>query len=256
MLDTPAGSQHREICRILGTNASALAVILGKSRQTIGIHLEENRLFGVPEVIKVATHKIRDEVDRARVISSILSRYFPELINYTRDTNVERFSTYCIVGMYIQPEIIENDVFRRFVSSILSDEDKFVVFVCLPQKQYVQLNRWLEVFKSQREERTAQFVVIPCKLVELSPIQILAEPWSTSPKLIYFNRSEMFVDDANDARAAQLASALKEYGLSRQDCASFENEDVAKRLVESLNNSYYGTDASGADSPNFSPRRG
>ena len=83
-------------------------------------------------------------------------------------------------------------------------------------------------------------MVIPCKLVELAPVTIIAEPWSSSPKLIYFNRGEIFVDDANDARATQLASALKEYGLSKQDCAAFEeNGDVAKRLVESLNHSYY-----------------
>jgi hypothetical protein len=231
--------RDREICRMLGTNPSELEKLLDKSRQTISKHIDEDRFFGVDEVLEVAMQKIQDEGQRSKIVSAILSQYFPEIMKYSRDFEVTRFSTYCIFGMYIHPEIVANSVFREFITNILSDEQKFILFVCRPQKESVQLNRWLEEFKQRRSGKTASYVALPCKLVELAPIQILAEPWAGEPKLIQFSRHEIFVDGSNAARAHQLANALKEYGLDGQACGAIDDKDQRRRLAEALNSSAF-----------------
>jgi len=224
---------------MLDTNPSDLEGILNKSRQTIAKHLDEDRLFSVDDVVRVATAKIVDRIERGQTISLIIKRYFTQVLEYTKDFGVERFSKYCVLGMYIHSEIVSNPVFERFITNLLADENKFVLFVCLPQKQYVQLSRWLDLFTREKGGKTASFVALPCKLVELLPIQILAEIWSEQPKLIEFNREEVFVDEANSAKALQLATALKEYGLSWQACDSIENDEVKNKLVFELNRSFY-----------------
>lgn len=232
--------RDRDICELLGTNPTDLQEILKKSRQTITKHIEENLgLFSVNDVVRVAERKIRDEAKRARVVSDIMRKYYPDVLRYTRDFNVERFSKYCILGMYIHPEIISNPIFARFVTNILSDESKFVLFVCLPQKQYVQLQRWLDLFVHERRGKTAQFVALPCKLVELLPIQILADPWSNDPKLVSFNEHELYVDEANSNKAIQLANALKEYGVSWEACETIDDDNVRNKLIHELNRSFY-----------------
>ena len=238
---TTSEQRDQVICGKLRTSVTALQTILGKSRQTIAKHMAEGKLFGADEVVKVANITIDDNDERTQIVSEILTDYFPDVVRYANDAIVDRFQKYCILGMNIQPELIANDVFRAFVIKILSDQQKLVLFACLPQKEYVLLSRWLDEFRVERQSRRlATFVVLPCKLVELAPIQILAEPWSEEPKLIQFNRKEIFVDNSNSNRAKQLASALREYGVSDQACESIQHEDVRKRLAEGVNNSIYG----------------
>jgi hypothetical protein len=244
MPETLAG-RDRAICRQLKTNPSELEKILQKTRQTIAKHIDEDRLFGIEQVFTVARAKLEDKNERMRVVYEILDHYFPEFLQFTRKRDVEctRFERYCIFGMHIHAEIILNRVFSEFVRALLADESKFVLFVCLPQKEYVQLSRWLEGYQEETGGRTASFAVLPCTLIELSAIQILAEPWSDDPRLISFNRHEMFIDDSNANRASQLATALKEYGLSAERCTLIDNNEVAQRLVSDLNRSFFSPDA-------------
>ena len=207
-MPTLSEERDRAICRILQTNPTELEGILDLSRQTIAKRIDDNKLFGVEEVLKVAAEKIFDEVPRSRVVANILNDWFPEIVRYTRDTDVCRFSKYNIGGMHIHAELASNPVFERFVRAILSDESKFVLFVCRPQKEHTQLTRWLKDFQRERGDDTASFAILPCKLVELSPIQIVAEPWSSDPKsggpkLIQLTRDHLFVDEQNSERAVR-----------------------------------------------------
>jgi hypothetical protein len=231
--------RDRAICRILETNPSELERILERSRQTILKYLEQNRLFGVEEVVRVASQKIADEAVRSRTVAAILKDWFPEVLRYTRDRDFGRFSRYAIFGMHVAAELAANPAFEAFIRSILSAERKFVLFVCRPHREHIQLSRWLENFAREKSRRTASFALLPCKLMELAPIQIIAEPWSTDPKFIHLTPDDLFVDEANAKRAAQLAGALMDYGLSERACETIEDQDVVKGLVRNLNSSFY-----------------
>lgn len=231
--------RDRAICQTLQTHPSELERILEWSRQTISKRMDQNRLFGVEEVLKVASEKISDETIRSRTVAQILNDWFPEVVRYTRDADVGRFSRYCIFGMYIHAEIAAHSAFEEFVRQILSDETKFVLFVCRPHKEHVQLRRWLEDFQRERHLKTASFAVLPCKLVELAPIQIIADPWSNDPKFIQLARDHLFVDEQNTKRAVQLAGALMDYGLSERACDTIDDNEVFKNLLRNLNNSFY-----------------
>lgn len=235
----PSEERDRAICRILQTHPSELERMLDRSRQTIAKRIEENRLFGVEEVMKVASEKITDAALRSRTVANILADWFPEVVRYTRDADVGRFSRYCIFGMYIHAEIAAHSAFEDFVRLILSDETKFVLFVCRPQKEHTQLRRWLEDFQREMQHKTASFAVLPCKLVELAPIQIIAEPWSNDPKFIQLTRDHLFVDEQNSKRAVQLAGALMDYGLSERACETIDDDEVFKNLLRNLNSSFY-----------------
>jgi hypothetical protein len=239
MLTQLSEERDRAICSILQTNPTELERVLGLSRQTIAKRIDENKLFGVEEVLKVAVAKIADEGVRSRVVANILNDLFPEIIRYTHDADVGRFSRYCIFGMQIHAEIAANWAFEKFVRLILSDETKFVLFVCRPQKEHMQLRRWLKEFQRERELHTASFAVLPCRLVELAPIQIIAEPWSNDPKSIQFTRDHLYVDEQNAKRAVQLASALMDYGLSERIWETMQDEEAFNNLLHNLNSSFY-----------------
>lgn len=238
-MPTLSEERDRAICRILQTNPTELEGVLDLSRQTIAKRIDENKLFGVEEVLKVASEKIPDEAIRSRVVANILNDLFPEIIRYTHDADVGRFSRYCIFGMHIHAEIAANWAFEEFVRLILSDETKFVLFVCRPQKEHTQLRRWLKEFQRERRLDTASFAVLPCRLVELAPLQIIADPWSNDPKFIQLARDHLFVDEQNAKRAVQLAGALMDYGLSDRACESLEDEEVFRNLLHNLNSSFY-----------------
>jgi len=230
--------RDRAICRILQTHPSELERMLDRSRQTITKRIEENRLFGVEEVVKVASEKITDETLRSRTVTAILNNWFPEVVRHTHDADVGRFSRYCIFGMFIPAELAAHSAFEEFVRLILSDETKFILFVCRPQKEHVQLRRWLEDFQREKQNKTASFAVLPCKLVELAPIQIIAEPWS-NPKFVQLTQDHLFVDEQNSKRAVQLASALMDYGLSERACEGIADQKTFRNLLRNLNSSFY-----------------
>jgi hypothetical protein len=236
--------RDRDICKMLGTNASELERLLGKSRQTISKHIDKDQLFGVDEIIKVASKKITDERERSHVISQAIKKYFPDLLKYTQDLDTQRFAQYYVFGMDIHALIVRNRPVERFLIGLLSDTRKFLLFACAPVKPFVQLGSWLERFQQDRgEDKTASFILIPCKLTELTPVQILAEPWSNDPQLIGFNREEVFVDVSNSDRARQIASALREYGPEAREFGSIAGESkqarAADRLREQLNKSVF-----------------
>jgi hypothetical protein len=232
-------TRDRAICRMLRTHPSELERMLERSRQTITKRMAENRLFGVEEVVKVASEKIADVAVRTRTVASILNQWFPEVVRYAHDVDVGRFGKYFICGMHIHAELAAHTAFEEFVRHILSDEAKFVLFVCRPHKEHVQLRRWLEEFQREKQHRTSSFAVLPCKLVELAPIQIIAEPWSNDPKFIQLSPDHLFVDEQNTKRAAQLAGALMDYGLSERACDAIDDEKIFKNLIRNLNNSFY-----------------
>src|SRR2546430_1273130 len=122
MPSPPNEGRDRAICRILQTNPSELERILERNRQTVVKRLEDNRLFGVEEVVAVASQKIPDEAARSRTVSAILNDWFPEVVRYTRDRDVGRFSRYAVFGMHVHAELAANPAFERFVRSILSAE--------------------------------------------------------------------------------------------------------------------------------------
>jgi hypothetical protein len=239
MLTQVAEARDRAICRILQTNPSELERILARSRQTIARRIDEDKLFGVEELVKVASEKIPDEALRSRTVSAILNDWFPDVVRYTHDADVGRFSRYCICGMHIHAELAAHTAFEQFVRNILSEEAKFVLFVCRPHKEHVQLRRWLEEFQREKQHKTSSFAVLPCRLVELAPIQIIAEPWSNHPQLIQMSPDHLFVDEQSAKRAAQLAGALMDYGLSERACDAIDDEKIFKNLIRNLNNSFY-----------------
>jgi len=228
--------RDQSICEMLGTNPSELERLLGKSRQTISKYINQDTFFGFNEVMQVAFMKISNDIERSQIISEIATKYFSHVLRYTKDMDVLRFSAYCIFGMHIYGDIHINQMFERFLTAVLEDENKFVLFICLPEKDYVQLCRWLERFAKQRGNKTASFVVIPCKLVELAPLQILGDPWCNDPQLIQVSQGEPFVDKAESERACALAAALREIGA--QKCVSID-ENIGPGLIEAFNTSYY-----------------
>jgi hypothetical protein len=237
-----ARGRDRAICRELQTHPSELEEILPRSRQTISRKIEEDKLFGPEEVLQVAARKIADPSLRSQTVTRILNDWFPEVIRSTRDTEVARFARYCILGMAIPAEIAAHTVFEDFIRLILSDQKKFVLFVSRPQKEHAQLKRWLRDFQAERHKsgkKTASFAVLPCKLVELSPIQIIADPWSNDPKFIQLAGDHLFVDGQNEKRAATLANALMDYGLSERVCDTIDQKEVQAKLVRDLNQSLY-----------------
>jgi hypothetical protein len=243
-----AAGRDREICRLLQTHAAELEGILDLSRQTIAKRIDEDRLFSVEQVVKVASEKIHDEALRSRTVADIINRFFPELLRYTRDTDVGRFSKFLIFGMHIHAEMAARPAFEDFVRFILSDPAKFVLFVCPPQKEVIQLKRWLKNFQEDKHLDTASFAVLPCKLVELVPLQIIADPWST-PKSIALAQDHLFVDEQNAKRAAQLAGALMDYGLSERACETIDQKEVFTKLLRDLNSSLY--EQAGVDENDF-----
>jgi hypothetical protein len=239
MIAPAAEHRDREICKILDTHPSELEGILKISRHTISKRLDENRLFSVEQVVKVASEKIRDEATRSRTVAGILNHLFPDVVRSTRDTDVGRFSKFLIFGMHIHAEMAARPAFEDFVRTILSDPAKFILFVCPPQKEVIQLKRWLKNFQEDKSLKTASFAVLPCKLVELVPLQIIAEPWSADPKFIQLASDHLFVDEQNAKRAAQLAGALMDYGLSERACETIDQKEVFTKLLRDLNSSLY-----------------
>jgi len=240
--------KDRSICQALGTNPSELEKILDKSRQTITRYIEEDKLFTLEDTIKVATVKIDDGVRRARVIRELTDKWFSETLRLTKDTDVYRFSVYCIIGMHIHREVATNMIFDDFLRTILADETKFVLFICRPGREHAQLSRWLAAFLQQKNG-SASYAILPCKLVELTPIQVLVEPWSPEPRMLHVLGNSLFVDETAQ-RALQMATALIDYGLSRRACIERDYGEI----VKSLNNSPYdnrdvGTPVSGGPPP-------
>jgi hypothetical protein len=239
MLALTSEDRDREICRILQTNPTELEGILDLSRQTIAKRIEENKLFSVEQVVKVAAEKIPDEAIRSRTVANILNDFFPDVVRAMRDTDVGRFARYCIFGMGIHSEMTAHSAFEDFVRLILSDETKFVLFICRPEKEHAQLKRWLRDFQREKKLKTASFAVLPCKLVELASLQIIADLWSNDPKFIQPATDYLFVDQQNGKRAVQLANALMDYGLSERACEAIDKEEVFNRLLRNLNSSLY-----------------
>jgi hypothetical protein len=239
MLALRTEERDREICRILQTHPSELEGILGLSRQTIAKRIEENRLFSVEQVVKVADRKIANEAVRSRTVAHIFNDLFPDVIRATRDTDVTRFERYCFFGMGIHAEISAHPAFEDFVRRILSDEEKFILFICRPQKEHAQLKRWLKDFQREKQKETASFALLPCKLTEFAPTQIIADLWSNDPKFIQFTDDYLYVDEQSAKRAIQLAGALMDYGLSERACEAIDKEEVLTRLLRNLNSSLY-----------------
>jgi hypothetical protein len=189
--------------------------------------------------VKVAARKISDEAVRSRTVATILHDFFPDVVRATRDTDVTRFARYCVFGMGIHAEIAAHPAFEDFLRSILAVESNFVLFVCRPEKEHTQLKRWLRDFQKENDMKTASFAVFPCRLVELAPLQIIADLWSNDPKFIQLARDYLFVDEQNAKRAVQLAGALMEYGLSERECEAIDREEVFMKLLRNLNSSLY-----------------
>lgn len=239
--------RDRDICRLLGTTATELEGLLGKTRQTISKHIKSNELFGVGEVVKVASAKFEDEAKRSQVISHVLKSYFPDILDYGKDFDVMRFSQYYIFGMDVYEEIASNAVMEKFVTKLLSDSEKFILFASAPIKPFARLSSWLKHLQEDRREKgLASFILVPCKLTELTPVQVLADPWSNSPQLIQVDQSSAFVDSANSSRAAHIAGALRHYGeREAKECAMVGSGNdearlgAAKRLMDEMNSSVF-----------------
>lgn len=241
-------SRDREICRLLGTTATELGALLGKTRQTISKHIKNNELFGIGEVVKVASAKFENETECSQVISKVLSTYFPDFLSYGKDFDVYRFSQYYIFGMDVYDEIASNPIMEKFITNLLSDPGKFILFASAPIKPFARLSSWLRSLQESRDdEELASFILIPCKLTELTPVQVLANPWSVSPHLIQVDQSSAFVDTANSNRAAQITNVLRLYGeREAKKCAETgaENQparlEAVRRLMDEMNSSAYG----------------
>ena len=236
--------RDRDICALLGTTATELEQLIGKSRQTISKHMKKGDFFGIDEIVKVASAKFPDDLERSQVISRVLKEYFPDILKYayTKDFDVHRFSQYYIFGMDVHNEIETNSAFEKFVSEILSDESKFILFASAPVRPYAHLKAWLQRFQKQKHHSLGSFILVPCKLTELTPVQVLADPWTTNPQLIQVDEHSAYVDTQNSQRATQIASSLKQYGgRAARDCASDETDEnrekAAKQLMGQLNHS-------------------
>ncbi len=229
--------RDRDICRMLGTNASELEKLLGKSRQTISKHIERDQFFGISEVIEVAEKKYPDAQQRAQIVSQTINKHFPEIVQYTRDLDPQRFSQYYIFGMDIYAELISNEPLERFLVGLLNNPDKFLLFACAPAKPYFQLGNWIKGLQAEGAEGNfASLVLVPCTLVELTPLQILADPWSNQPQLVQYDRQAVFVDLANANRAQQIASGLREYGPAARELPGMmrEEDDQAQKAADKL----------------------
>jgi hypothetical protein len=222
-----------------------LEELLGKSRQTIAKHIKSNDFFGINEIVTVASAKFQDGVERSKIISKLLNEYFPEVLSYAKDFDVLRFSQYYIFGMDVHNEVATNPAFEKFVADALSDPGKFILFASAPVRPYAQLGAWLKRFQEQKHNEIASFILVPCKLTELTPVQVLADPWTNDPQLIQIDEQNVYVDSQNSQRATQIASALRQYGgRAARDCASDDDDDdarlkAAKLLMDQLNHSAY-----------------
>jgi hypothetical protein len=211
------GHRDREICRLLGTNPTEMAKALGLTRQTLAKRVEDNKLFNVETLMTVAAWKISDDGERSRVVASILNDMYPEVVRNTHDTDVGRFSRYCILGRSIHASIVSQSAFEEFLRRILSDEAKFLLFVCLPQIEHARLKRWLKDFQQEKDYKTASFVVLPSQLVEFAPMQIIADLWSANPRVITLT-DHVYIEEGGAKRATEIASALMDHGLSERTC--------------------------------------
>jgi hypothetical protein len=236
--------KDRDICAVLGTNPTELERLVGKSRQTISKHIKNNEFFGLNEVMTVAAAKFPDDLERSQIISKLLKAFFPDVLLYAKDFDVLRFSQYYVFGMDVHHEIATNPAFEKFIVDALTDPKKFILFASAPVGPCSRMAAWLTRFQDTRGNDIASFILIPCKLTELTPVQVLADPWTNDPQIIQIDENHAHVDSQSSQRAGQIANALKQYGgRAARECASEEDAEArkraAKQLMNQLNHSAY-----------------